>query len=225
MKVFIHGLGCDESSLKGLADCLSDGGSTWIISLPKTSISKKGGKGLLESAVDEISAELANAGNLDLVAHSMGAAIALPVAARLAQRVNSVTIFEGNLTLEDCGLLSSRLSQLETDKEVRDFIGQQHESGISGMKFWATMAASYDPITLVKYAKELICVSESNQLIKMFSTLECSKLFVFGEDYVGHPTITKIPSVNFRYLKGTGHFAVFERPELCAECVSETMTL
>lgn len=224
MIVFFHGLGCDATSMESMAAYVMGDSDKWIVTLPKVATSGSISKSiLLETAINDISSRLETVQEVHLVAHSLGAAIALPVALHIGAHLKSITVFEGNLIFEDCGLLSTKLSKLKTKEEVSKFVESFASSSDLALRAWAKMATEYDANTLIGYAKELVSVSKSGQFLDMFLGLSCNKLYVYGEDYVDHPTTLKISNTDPWHLKGTGHFAVLEQPEACAQLIDQTM--
>jgi len=218
--LLVPGLGCDETYLESFGSLLAPYGSVVICRFPKSNVEIKGGvSGLINVALLEAEALIKESEDLIIVGHSFGSSVALKLADSNRKRVRSLVLFEGNLTKDDCGLLSSKLLDLDTEKGIRGFVEKQGVSSSVGMRTWSEMAAMFAPMVLRCYAKELVEISESGELLDIFSSLTCKKLYVFGDEYFGHPTLSKLNLDCKFYLEGTSHFNLFETPKRCFEVI------
>ena len=219
--VFIHGLGCAPTDFDGLKSHLEAHTQCMTFALPRSfsEVPEAAQDNLIEFCTKQLISEIGDVGEISIVAHSLGSAIALPACEELIERLDSVVIIEGNLTEHDCGLLSRTISSAKSESDISNFIDSIAENNSRIWKTWGENARSYQPDVLKKYSSELVMISESGSLLDIFSKLTCKKLYIYGDDYINSETINKIDDEFLSHISGAGHFVMIEDPDHCADCI------
>lgn len=224
-----HGLGCSKKSFELLARELERKGHKF------SAYDYRGfGERTFEQpsddpftdAVKEALAYTQGEEKISIIAHSMGAVVALMLAEQIPpDKIDQVIVIEGNLTPHDGGNLSRKLKAAKDDKEVEDLkaglIAQMSHSDDAGWRYWAEDVADVTPYTLRTYATALVEASDSGDMMRIFQSLECKKLYIHGDSYVGHDTLSELGSIPVVHLEGTSHFPIIEQPEMCARKILE----
>lgn len=163
---------------------------------------------------------------LAFIAHSMGSAVAIPLAVELKHRVKAIIVIEGNLIGEDCGFVSRAVAESAENGTFEEFRKKVIASARSykslGWLKWINDFRKVKEDTMAKYAKELVAVSESEQLLNSFHGLRCQKLYMYGDQYVRNDVgqtpdlATKLWGVSTQYIHGTSHFMMQDDPRTCA---------
>lgn len=164
---------------------------------------------------------------LILIGHSVGGIVAVRVAASFPERIAAVISVEGNLVAEDCGTMSRDLANCQTLEHVeihRDrLIALADGTKSTGWKGWVDDLRLASPDTLRKYARDAVEESEKGDLAKIFSALPCRKLYVHGDEYLGHPVLGKLKGVPVLHISSAGHFVMQDQPEAFGRVVSEML--
>lgn len=222
MIVFVHGLGCDWSDFIELASQMDEKEEKFFYKVPKlraNTISSLGDH--LPAMARSLIERLQNETQVHIIAHSMGSTIAIPAAFELGAAVKSLTLLEANLIGDDCRLLSRSLSSFKTDTEVKEFIQKFRASVDKYERRWAAQASAYDPILLIEHAWELVQISESEDMLNLFLSLQCNTRYVFGDDYLGREILARLDEGKLIHVPTAGHFLPVQCATECAQIVSE----
>jgi len=149
-------------------------------------------------------------GNLHIVAHSMGAAVALLFSPEIFARVRSFANVEGNLIAEDCNMLSRRIAESSYDEyESRIFFKQKARfQNDLLLRFDRTTAAAVhrSSLSLVKW-------SDGGELLRRYNELTCRKMYFWGERNAGMPVLGRLDGKEKSMISNSGHAMMFENPE------------
>jgi pimeloyl-ACP methyl ester carboxylesterase len=148
--------------------------------------------------------------NLHVVAHSMGAAVALLLSARTLERVRSFANIEGNLIGEDCDMLSRRIAERSYDEYESRMFGK-HEARFRNdilLRFDSTTprAAYCSSVSLVKW-------SDSGELLRRYKELRCRKMYFWGERNATMPVLDRLRADEKCMISSSGHAMMIENPE------------
>ena len=217
MYFFVHGLGCDVTSMTRLAKLLCTDQKYHLFQMPRQETASFNGRnGLLNKCASLLAQEANKYEAVKIVSHSMGTAIALLALEKITSEVTSFVSFEGNLTEYDCGLLSSKLALCKSGKHVELVLNEIEENGDVSLSDWVKMAKKYNKTLLLAYSKELLYWSSNPRLLELFLNFTGSKMYFYGEDYRDNPTLGYLPQRFASFMPGTDHFAVMNEPRLCA---------
>jgi pimeloyl-ACP methyl ester carboxylesterase len=165
--------------------------------------------------------------SVTLVGHSMGGVLAMLVAEKIPARIAGVISIEGNLISEDCGLISRRIADaadLESVIKLRkEVIATALQFKNAGWEAWTKDIAQVAPGVLKDYASSLVKLSDSGHLLKIFTSLDKPKAYIYGDDYIGHPVIKRLGAVPSHHAPGTGHFIMQDAPEVCGGMIKDVI--
>ena len=159
--------------------------------------------------VEELLAQLPN-WDIHIIAHSMGAAIALLMSDKTYKKVKSFTNVEGNLIAEDCGVMSRGISEKSFEEyknglyKVHQFSFGKHEQ--IHFRQSTARAVHQSAVSLVKE-------SDSGKLLEKFRTLNCKKIYFYGEENQDMPILAKLGSIEKQMVSKSGHAMTSQNPE------------
>ncbi|EJZ17344.1 alpha/beta hydrolase [Rhizobium sp. Pop5] len=165
--------------------------------------------------------------NVILVGHSLGGAVALLTAKRVKGEVWGVASVEGNLVAEDCGM-SRRLANASNIAEGEAIKARAvYDAGRSdneGVRAWSADLAKISYDTLSKYSKNLVDLSDSEVLLQQFLRDSYRRMYLYGEEYVGHPVVPRLSSVQRVFIPKAGHVNFTgDAPDTCAVAISKLL--
>lgn len=162
---------------------------------------------------------------LVFIAHSMGSAVAIPLAQQLRHKVKAVINIEGNLIGEDCGFVSRAAAESAANGTFVEFrkkvISNARSYRSLGWLKWINDFQKVKEDTMTKYAKELVAISESEELLRAFHELRCPKVYVYGDQYLNNgegqtPLLAqKLWGISTAYIQGASHFLMQDDPRTC----------
>jgi pimeloyl-ACP methyl ester carboxylesterase len=227
--ICIPGLGASKASFSALTQTalgekyhvtavdLPGFGELWSETVPDDPIAAAAG--MLARRVEQLGGQ-----NVVLVGHSLGGAVAILAAGMLKNNVIGLASIEGNLIAEDCGMSrrlanATRHAEIETVKKRA--ISEAARSDNPGVRAWAEDAANVSLDTLAKYSRRLVERSDSGELLRQFLSGEYRKLYLYGDDYIGHPVLPRLEAVPREYVRGAGHINFTgDAPHACAHAIS-----
>lgn len=230
MKTYLtfHGLGTSSRSFEPLSELLKQAGHT-VKNVdfsgfgPRVQNSYDGNP--LEFALKEALDKFENQKNLSLIAHSMGAAVALKLAEKIPNHINEIIIIEGNLIAEDCGYLSRKIADETDDQKLKDLLNDifkdMEKSPYPGWRLWAEEAQQIETRILREYSASLVKLSQSGELLSIFKALPCKKLYLYGQEYKNHPVLQVLGDIPKHYIEEAGHFVMTDKPQECFERIMD----
>lgn len=170
---------------------------------------------------------------LILIGHSMGSAVAIPLAQQLRHKVKAIIIIEGNLIGEDCGFVS-RAAAESADNGTYEAFRKKVVAGARSCKSlgWLKWINDFQKVrqdTMAKYAKELVATSASEELLRIFHELRCPKVYLYGDQYLTNgegqtPELAqKLWGISTIYMQGTSHFLMQDDPRTCGLAIQHLM--
>jgi pimeloyl-ACP methyl ester carboxylesterase len=213
--LFIHGLGCSKESFdeafgfSGLTrfqllavDLVGYGES----SKPSDfSYSMEDQAEILRLLLDSTKPE-----KVHIVAHSMGGAVGLLLAAGIKDRLGSFVNVEGNLIGSDCGLISRKAIGIPYD-EFRDRMFGRVIS--RGPTLWREMSEKSDAMGFYKSSESLVEWSDTEKLLEIFARLETTKVYVYGEQNSDMEILDRLGGIEKVAISGSGHFVMNDNPK------------
>lgn len=160
--------------------------------------------------VEELVAKLPEWENIHIVAHSMGAAIALLLSNDLYKKVKSFSNIEGNLIAEDCGIMSRGISE-KSYEEYKNKLYKMHLFSFGKheqIQLWQTTA-----FAVYQSAVSLVKESDTGELLNKFKALNCKKAFFFGEENQEMPVLKKLDFAEKYMISNSGHAMTSQNPE------------
>jgi pimeloyl-ACP methyl ester carboxylesterase len=211
--LFIHGLGCSKESFRDAFDFHWPDDSLSLLAFDLV------GHGNSSKPADytytlEQQAEIVTnllrdlaVGNVHIVAHSMGGAIAL-LAMRSLTSVKSFFCLEGNLIAEDC-TLSKRVAAVTEGKFVNEIYPlAPHQFRPRGLPDELAPA----PAAIYRSAKSLVYWSCEGNLLEEFVRLPVPRYYVHGERNKNIPVLGRLAGVEAIPIPTSGHFMMTDNP-------------
>jgi len=211
--IFIHGLGCSKDSFLPAfennyfaqrysliaIDLLGHGDSSKPRDFSYT----------LEQQVEVLGGFLRDIqpGVVNIVAHSMGGAVALLLMEQMTN-VNNFFCLEGNLVSEDCKI-SLRVAALDE----RKFVDKIHP--IAPLQFRCMGLASEpaaSPQAFYRSAKSLVKLSTSGCLLKLYKETNTTNTYIYGERNNQIPVLNELQGLERKEIPDSGHFMMLENP-------------
>jgi len=180
----------------------------------------------LSQAADECVEAMAHAKEKYILAgHSMGNAVAMLILQQVPEKIVGLIALEGNLMIENCGLVSRNLvnakNATELEKIKTDLITQFQNSPLPGWREWAKDLATMSTQILQDYARELFALSQSGDLLLQFQNFLGPKCYLYGDDYVGYTMVEKLSGIPAYHVPNSGHFLMQDQPEICTRYIRE----
>lgn len=213
--LLLHGLGCSMRSYAGIwqhealgrrAVCAFDlpgfGDSAFNAAFP-CSMEAYAAVGV--SFLDRM-----GVGNVILVGHSMGGAVALLMASLLGPRLKGFVSVEGNCVAADCGV--SRVAGTMTQKEFEERFYPSFTARTDPLHRAFLALELADPSAFYRSARSLWEWSCSEKLLALFMEMCVPKLYVHGRRDKRLPVLERLGSVEKRSIPDSGHFPMNENP-------------
>ena len=232
MVLFLHGLGCDNSSFagaweeKGLAD----------YSLLAPNLAGHGDSGAMEDLAYRLQdhaeiilhlLEQVPFERLHIVGHSIGGGIGLILAENGNLPLASFINVEGNLLGHDCDMLSRRAAEtpeeLFVSNKFAKLLEKASESEAADIRDWAKMAERTDAYAFHRSAVSLVEWSDSGRLYEIFAALTVPKVYIYGEYSANDDVIAHLEGIRKIEISNAGHFLTTDQSELFHETVAQVI--
>ena len=155
-----------------------------------------------------------------LFGHSLGGAIALALADRCRDRIESLVLAESNLDAGG-GARSRRVAAGDRDEFVRRGFGEvAAEAVASGDRMWIAGYSVCSPEAVYDESKSLV-EGQTPSWREILYSLDCPRTYIFGEKTLPSPDETELPAhgVRVEVVKNAGHFMAWENPEGLAAAI------
>ena len=217
MLLLLHGLGCSKESFRDIwfrdefndhsilsLDLLGFGDSS---KSTKFSYKIEDHASVCAKVVNEIPSK-----KIHIVAHSMGGAIGLFFPASLLNSAVTFANLEGNLSSEDCGIVSQKTVDVSFKKFEKELLLEFKElsKSLGKGRFFLDSAL---PLGFYKSAESLVHWSDSGELISRFKNLACRKSYFYGEKNADVVALHRLNSIEKIMIGGSGHFMMNDNPD------------
>lgn len=154
---------------------------------------------------------------IHIVAHSLGGAVGLLLAESIKDRLASFINIEGNLVSEDCRFVSRRAIGFSLqdfkDNKFHKMKSASKASKDFGIRLWAEMLETSDPLGFYESSKSLVKWSDSNRLLQIFNSLELNKVYIYGDKNSQMDVLNQLLSIKKISISNSGHFVMNENPD------------
>lgn len=245
--IFVHGWGCGWQDWSNVSSLLPDSVQIGFAKLPGSpdAVPLKGAISLNDSAAHVIA--LANDLGFDhfaLVGHSMGARIAIELAANWQERVSHLLLVDGSNVPEDPDEAVARLAEQLAQLGKQEWSEAAFETMMldnldqEQRKYLVNRTAQYPVDVLLAYYRAMAAwdrnsfVSAVDQLTCPVTILQSTSLDKneVRRSVATHPSSLWLdalhaaaPNAVIKLVPNTGHFIMLERPQLIADWVEDTL--
>lgn len=153
--------------------------------------------------------------NVHVVGHSMGGAVGILLAEKIDDRLISFINVEGNLIGQDCIVSRRKASVSFEDFEKKQLPGLILATALSdepGRRIWSTLMKKADAKGLYYSSQSLVRWSDSGMLFNKFKTLDCKKVYVYGEKDSFMTILGKLGNIPVICISKSGHFPMNDNP-------------
>jgi pimeloyl-ACP methyl ester carboxylesterase len=164
-------------------------------------------------------------GNGGLVAHSMGGAISILVAAERPKRVGRLVIAEGNLDPQP-GIVSG----IVTSQEEKTYVETGHEKFVATMRAagfagYACTVEIASPLAMHRSAVDLIA-DRTPTFRDVLYSLSIPRRFLISEESKGDPDVEQLPreGIPVSIVPASGHDMMSDNPDGFAEAVADAIS-
>lgn len=147
-----------------------------------------------------------------IIAHSMGAAVGLLLPPKLLLSSTAFINLEGNLTGEDCSLISretAAVSFSEFEGELLPRFKNVLQSDDRNHLFLETTS----PLGFYKSSRSLVRWSDSGELLNRFNRLRCPRAYIYGDRNKDLPVLKQLNLVEKIPISSSGHFMMNDNPD------------
>lgn len=217
MLLLLHGLGCSKESFRDIwiRDEFNDHS---ILSLDLLGFGDSSKSGRFSYKMEDHASVCAKVVNeispkkIHVVAHSMGGAIGLLLPASLLNLALTFANLEGNLSSEDCGIVSQKTINVSFQKFEKDvlIVLKEQSKSLGKGRFFLESAL---PLGFYKSAESLVRWSDSGELISRFKKLPCKKSYFYGEKNADTLALHRLNSIEKIVIGRSGHFIMNDNPD------------
>ena len=152
-----------------------------------------------------------------LIGHSMGGLTALKLAQKHPDAVLSFVNIKGNLAPEDCFLSRQVLDYPSDNPEdfLRQFIERTRRAPQYGNGMYASALQGKVQAAVARPIFEsMVHISDNQDLLRLFETLPCPRMFMFGEQYNTLSYLGRLlhAGVELAEIPQAGHFMMYSNP-------------
>jgi pimeloyl-ACP methyl ester carboxylesterase len=217
MVFLIHGLGCSKASFRDiwLRDEFSDYS---ILALDLIGFGDSTKSDMFSYKMEDHAAVCAKvvkklaARKVHIVAHSMGGAIGLLLPPWFLESVKSFANLEGNLTSEQCGVVSRKTVSVPLEKFEKDVLPdlKNLSKNLGDGRFFLDSSL---PFGFYKSAESLVDWSDSGELLTRFIQSPCKKCYFYGQENAGMAVLGRLDGIEKVMIGNSGHFLMNDNPD------------
>ena len=217
MLLLIHGLGCAKASFKDIW-ARDEFKPYSILAVDLIGFGDSSKSPYFSYKIEDhaiICAKVLNAlpsKNIHIIAHSMGGAIGLLLPPSLLASVKTFSNLEGNLSIEDCGIVSKRTASVSFEQFETKLLSEFKELALSLGEGRFFLDSSM-PLGFYKSAGSLVQWSASGQLLARFIRLSCKKAYFYGEQNTKLVALHRLDTIQKIMISGSGHFMMNDKPD------------
>lgn len=230
--LFLHGLGCVKESFAAAWETAAlESFSLLAPDLPGSgdSPATEGFPCRMEDYADAVRALLDDYDfeRLHIVAHSMGGAVGLLLAERGDLALASFVNVEGNLTGDDCGMVSRRAAQTPAGPFVAEkfprLVARAGAAADPGTRRWAEWLGRTDARAFHRAAASLVEWSDGGRLLALFAALDVPKAYVYGQASANPAVLARLDAIRRIEIADAGHFVMADQPAAFLAAVARTV--
>jgi len=153
--------------------------------------------------------------SVHIIGHSMGGAVGIILAEKIAERLASFINVEGNLIGHDCTVSRKKASVSFEDFEKRQLPGMIMATAMSpepGRRLWSVLLKKADKRGLYCSSRSLVAWSDSGVLLEKFRRLNCKRIYIHGDRNSSMPVLRRLEGISVSRISHSGHFPMNDNP-------------
>lgn len=226
--IFIHGLGCSGSfdypevaaqtdlvnHRRILVDLLGSGFSDKPEDFPYT---VKAHADYLFRFVQELKLN-----KVIIFGHSLGGAVAIELAHKCRDNVETIVLSESNLDKSKPGAVSYEFGAYDEEDFVNSIFDEAVIENSMKNSMWAATLSVWSPEAVSRISKSAVVGGEPSWREVLYS-LKCPRTFIFGERSLPDDDKSELEKqgINIEIVKDAGHSMTWENPKGLAEAISK----
>jgi pimeloyl-ACP methyl ester carboxylesterase len=155
----------------------------------------------------------------------MGGAVAV-IAADDDSRVDALVSIDGNLVAEDCGIVSRKIAEQDSDgfagSGFGEFVKDLRDSDRLDFRTWAQWCEGADPAVFHETAKSLVQWSDSGKLLARFNAFK-DKAYLYGGRDDRHYVIPQLSEALVKAVPKASHFMMIDNPGSLYQLLATTL--
>ena len=159
---------------------------------------------------------------LIIFAHSLGGAVALELADKCRENIETIILSEANLDKSSQGSSSYEFGACQEEDFVNSIFDEIVNENSSVNSMWAATLSVCSSTAISRISKSAVAVAEQSWREILYS-LQCKRTFIFGEKSL--PDDDKIQlerhRINIEIVKSAGHSMAWENPRGLAEAIKK----
>lgn len=162
--------------------------------------------------------------NLDkfiIFAHSLGGAIALELADKCRDNIETIILSEANLDKSSQGSSSYEFGTCKEDDFVNSIFYEVVNENVNTNSMWAATLSVCSSTAISRISKSAVIGNLDISWREIFYSLECKKTFIFGEKSLPDNDEVELArkGINIEVVHGAGHSMSWENPKGLAEAI------
>lgn len=157
-----------------------------------------------------------------IYAHSLGGPIALELACKCKENVETIILSEANLDKSSQGSSSYEFGTCNEDDFVNNIFDEVVNENTIENSMWAATLSVCSPTAISRISKSAVDGGNPSWREILYS-LKCKRTFIFGENSL--PDDDKIElekqKINIEIVKSAGHSMAWENPKGLAEAIKK----
>ncbi|WP_368490530.1 alpha/beta fold hydrolase [Clostridium sp. BJN0013] len=159
---------------------------------------------------------------LIIFAHSLGGAIALELANRCKENIETIILSEANLDKSSQGSSSYEFETYKEEDFVNGIFDEVVNENSSENSIWASALSVCSSTAISRISKSAVAGAEPSWREILYS-LPCKRTFIFGEKSLPDDDQTELEKhmINIEIVKSAGHSMAWENPKGLAEAIKK----
>lgn len=157
-----------------------------------------------------------------IFAHSLGGAVALELANKCKENIETIILSEANLDKSSRGSSSYEFGSYQEEDFVNGIFDEVVNENYSVNSMWASTLSVCSSTAISRISKSAVAGAEPSWREIVYS-LQCKKTFIFGEKSLPDDDQIELKRhiINIEIVKSAGHSMAWENPKGLAEAIKK----
>lgn len=157
-----------------------------------------------------------------IFAHSLGGPIALELADKCRENIETIILSEANLDKSSKGSFSYKFGTCKEEDFVNSVFDEAVNENSIDNSMWAATLSVCSSTAIIRISKSAVAGADPSWREILYS-LKCKKTFIYGENSLPDNDKVKLESrmINIEIVKSAGHSMAWENPKGLAEAIKK----